>query len=984
MQSYVSDGKSRFGKRKSELYQPTVQTSAFFKDLASFSTGVTAVYRETPTINVAPTIASESITYGGQFDNAHDVTGFVGADTSATILRGTIEPSLNTTLSNSGNYNVGTYTLRYDNFTLTYKGLSNPYGYNIAYSTGTRTVDPKPLTVIYSASDRNYNGNKQAAVTPQISGNLIGDLVGLTQTAEFASENVQYVNGSVVDQAVSISITGKTGADSGNYSISTNEYSVLAKILPKTATLSGSRAYDGTDIIVSSDLTVSTGIADETLQLTGSATVNSKDVNDATHLSDVNSLTLQNSNNGLAGNYTLIADVGSSPFSIVKKKVQLTAEKVYDGKRSLDAAHFGNSLNTGVDGETLTLTGVAQANNAHVINAENIGSWDTLALGDGDGGLAANYALPAEGDVIVSVLPFELTLEPGSSVTKVYDGTNGSANLPMSFKLENWENKGLGINYDYSGGTFNSADVANANAFTYVTPSLTGIVDGNTSGNFDDGIGLISDFSISSSSSSAEVPGTITAYMLTANEMKFEVLGAVDASTSVYASNAVIFGLGGEVLTLDLDSGTSISHTNNASNARVAEGQNFNNVSLLKDDVQNLNYLLDTSNASPYQITAKKVVLSVVNGLNTFEKVYDGNNTALDFYSADDEDSSNNSIPSFWSLKDEDGVTYEHNFNGKKLYDIKSFGPLVVNRLLTFDAEFESKDAGDVSILITNVAFNDEYGLSDSFKSSYTFEPVNRINAKITPKPLSYIPINALDGNPVTFNNRLKKYYDGTADVSEALQFQLSSGIISGDVVSIDPPLEIEARDVDSNQLIVNRTAYRRMVSPVLSLSGEDASNYSVTVGADFKYGIPMDILPKILTLSATKTLDYTADFQLEAITLGGVVSGEAIELSKASYTKSGIQSSVLGQFLLKENTGLPDPNNQEQIDWFVEKTGTDSSEAANWLQGMKDQYDNAVDIAPLEIPFLSVTSNVDSEFTEVVDVGSHNLAIKMLPVNLC
>ena len=86
--------------------------------------------------------------------------------------------------------------------------------------------------------------------------------------------------------------------------------------------------YNGTTTVSSGDLTIGNLVGSETLNLSGSGTVVSKDVGSNKSVTDV-SFALAN-NAGLAANYT----IGTKTFNITRQAITIDGSKVYDGNTS--------------------------------------------------------------------------------------------------------------------------------------------------------------------------------------------------------------------------------------------------------------------------------------------------------------------------------------------------------------------------------------------------------------------------------------------------------------------------------------------------------------------------------------------------------------------------------------------------------------------------------------------------------------------------
>ena len=104
----------------------------------------------------------------------------------------------------------------------------------------------------------------------------------------------------------------------------------------KTVGLSASRIYDGSENLIDSDVTITTGVGGETLTHSGT-TSSSKDV--AVSNKYINAITLMDAVDGpvgLASNYQLPGlDSVNAPIVIDAKTVGLSASRIYDGSEDL-------------------------------------------------------------------------------------------------------------------------------------------------------------------------------------------------------------------------------------------------------------------------------------------------------------------------------------------------------------------------------------------------------------------------------------------------------------------------------------------------------------------------------------------------------------------------------------------------------------------------------------------------------------------------
>ncbi|NDH50236.1 MAG: hypothetical protein EBY41_06730, partial [Proteobacteria bacterium] len=143
--SFVSSGSHRFRYNSDE--SDTNYSAALIS-------GKYAIYREQPTLTI--TADDETITYGTAPAETVTITGMVNGDSSATVVTTAASISIAGDTSTSNNYIVGDHTI-------TPSAAASTYGYALSYSTGTLTVDAKPITITgITAANKVYDSNTTA------------------------------------------------------------------------------------------------------------------------------------------------------------------------------------------------------------------------------------------------------------------------------------------------------------------------------------------------------------------------------------------------------------------------------------------------------------------------------------------------------------------------------------------------------------------------------------------------------------------------------------------------------------------------------------------------------------------------------------------------------------------------------------------------------------------------------------------------------
>jgi|GEM_PF-1340545 len=395
--------------------------------------------------------------------------------------------------SNADPFNVTTGDVA-GGLVFNFKQYGATYGSSTVLGTGSGlfyTLAPTlTATLVGSAVTKVYDGALAATLTAanfSSSGAVDGDLgvmLNNPTSGTYASKDVGTglavtASGVTVLSATSSAATGARpvygytvtgGTATGNIG------TIEAKVLTATAT-AANKAYDGSTTAVAS-LTLFGLVDAETLNVTNSASFNSKDVLNA-NLVTVNSTTLGNgTNGGLASNYSL-ASGQTVATSITARTVGLSASKTYDGTTDLAGVVTLSGL---VAGEALTYTG-AVASDKHVATSGKFVSGITLA--DGTGGLASNYQLPTLNAANASVTIAAATLSPtliNAALSKIYDGTTDA---PAGF-VPQWSFGGLVVgdsaaSLSLSAASFNSATVAGANLLTVSGLAIDAITGSNGS-----------------------------------------------------------------------------------------------------------------------------------------------------------------------------------------------------------------------------------------------------------------------------------------------------------------------------------------------------------------------------------------------------------------------------------------------------------------------------------------------------------------------
>jgi filamentous hemagglutinin family protein len=309
-----------------------------------------------------------------------------------------------------------------------------------ANATTTANITPKAITGALTAAGKVYDGSRDAATTGTLNGVVQGDNVAVNATGLFGDKNVG--NGKLV------AVNGVlTGADAGNYLLSTNA-TTLANITPKALTgaiTAAGKTYDGTTAADTSG-SLNGVVQGDTVALTTAGAFADKNADIGKLVNVSGSLTGAD-----AGNYTVSAN-GTTTATIAARQLNgaLGAlDKVYDGN-TVATITGADAIAGIIAGDSLGVAGS--------FSDKNAGEGKTVAFGL-TGGDAGNYVLNAA-DARAAIARRVLGVEGTTVAGKVYDGsTAAQASAGSLTNLVEGESLGVGTT-----ATFDSANAGNRNA----------------------------------------------------------------------------------------------------------------------------------------------------------------------------------------------------------------------------------------------------------------------------------------------------------------------------------------------------------------------------------------------------------------------------------------------------------------------------------------------------------------------------------------
>ena len=292
------------------------------------------------------------------------------------------------------------------------------------YKLPTLSASNAPVTIkaktIGLSANRTYDG------TVHLLGSDVSITTGvgietLTHTGTKSSSKDVATSNKFINAVTLTDANDGSGGLASNYQLpSLDAANAPVTITAKTIELSANRIYDGTFDLLGSDVSIITGVGNETLTHVGT-TSSSKDVAVANKF--INAVTLNDANDGSGGissNYQLPSlDAINAPVTIRAKTVGLTANRVYDG--SVDLLGADVTITTGVGIETLTHTASTSSSKDVAIADKYVESITLLDALDGSGGLATNYQLPNLDSANAPVTISPKTV--GLSANRIYDGS---------------------------------------------------------------------------------------------------------------------------------------------------------------------------------------------------------------------------------------------------------------------------------------------------------------------------------------------------------------------------------------------------------------------------------------------------------------------------------------------------------------------------------------------------------------------------------
>ncbi|KJV36368.1 YDG domain-containing protein [Luteibacter yeojuensis] len=229
-----------------------------------------------------------------------------------------------------------------------------------------------------------------------------------------------------------------------------------------------------------------------------------------------------------AGDYAFAAST-TALADITPYVLDLAGTRIYDGSVDAAASLFGNNGElAGLNGQTLNLSGTGHVADKNVGTHKAFANRGTLALADGNGGLASDYTLVGGNDTL-SITPKAIDVV-ATAGNKVYDTSTGATVTSLTSQ---GVVAGDSVAFTAGGATFGDANVANGKTVT-----VTGLAAGGTDGG---------NYVLNSTTVAALA--NITPYVLDLAGTRIYD-GSVDAAADLFGNHGVLAGLNGETLNL--------------------------------------------------------------------------------------------------------------------------------------------------------------------------------------------------------------------------------------------------------------------------------------------------------------------------------------------------------------------------------------------------------------------------------------------------
>ena len=701
-------------------------------------------------------------------------------------------------------------------------GGADAANYSITATSGvTVNITPRPLTAVYTATTREYDGSTAAALTGSSADIVAGDTLTIAGTGVYTGTGARNAGTGKVANVLSMSFGG---ADAANYSLVNPTDTATGTITPRALVVSyggGTRVYDGTtaapvngsvDRLVTGDDARLT----QTAVFTGGGAKN-VGTGKAVAVSDI-ALTGTD-----ASNYTLNISATSTAANVTQRPLRIdgftgvvAADRTYDGTTAVaitvqGSGTLGANAADLIAGDVVTVVAPPSGSTAGTLADKNAGTNKpvTVAGVTLSGADAGNYSVAAATGVTVNITPRPLTAI-WTGLNRVYDGSaaasvNGSSAdilagdvLTLSatgqFTGDGARNAGTGKSISFSNGLLGGADALN---YLLSNPSGTATADitPRTLG-------------ISYTGGTRVYDGTVLA------PVTATLTGLVAGDTVATAQTALFTGAG-------------------AKNVGDSKTVQISAITLQGGDAGNYALASDTASATA-SITPRPLNVSGLSGLQAVNRVYDGTRDVQITGTLVVGSTSGNVI---------DGDDISVNLPGGNV----NTGTMV------------DKNAGaGKAVAISGLT------LGGADAANYQITGTAGLTVDIAPRPVALLGVSAL--------NRL---YDGTRVVALDTSGGSLQGALAGD------NLQLLGSGVTGTVADKNAgTGKAVTVSGAgFGLGGSDAENYSLLAS-----GLTVDISPRSVVVTATGVDKvYDGNNVAQVVYGSDALAGDDLSVSAAS-----------------------------------------------------------------------------------------------------
>ena len=479
-------------------------------------------------------------------------------------------------------------------------------------------VTPVLSSTLGGSASKTYDGTTSIGLAGASFGAPTGHIDGDTGGTISATTGIlanPNVGSGILVSANSPTLTGVLGGG-GTYPVygyGASASGSIGQVTPlavfTTVNLSGSRVYDGTNVVDASIFSIGGLVGSETLTLSGAGTVPDKNVGVNKPVT-LGSLTLGDGT-GLASNYTFAGGLhiaSISPLALSTVSGMFANNKTYDGTTgatlSLAAARVSGLLGS----DDVSVAGATAAFSDKNVGVAKKVSLTGLTLAGADSG---NYTLSPDrlGGLSADISPAVLTGVSGViAENKVYDGTTAAA-LKVDGAVFAGQVAGDKLVVSGASGVF-----GDKNAGLAKTVQITGIgLGGADAANYR----FTGAATASTTADISKAPITV-AGGITADDKVYD--GTVTAQVNLVG--ATLAGkLRGDDLALAGASGSF-------SDKNVGAGKTVSLSELRFSGVDAINYKLADGPAPTTQADITKATLSAVTAISAANKVYDGTTDA--------------------------------------------------------------------------------------------------------------------------------------------------------------------------------------------------------------------------------------------------------------------------------------------------------------------------------------------------------------------